>query len=115
MPVGCNIKFYISNRQRRIYTAHYPPNRATILIAAMLLPEMYAIAMYPNSAIPAAACFIWALVSIIRNKHWAAILLMCIAPLFRLDVVIAYPAIFPLLIFVGRSGRRALLYPRFIA
>lgn len=72
----------------------------------MLLPEMYAIAMYPNSAIPAAACFIWALVSIIRNKHWAAILLMCIAPLFRLDVVIAYPAIFPLLIFVGRSWKK---------
>lgn len=82
-------------------------SRAKILIAAMFLPEMYAIAMYPNSAIPAAACFIWALYGIIKNRHWAAILLMCIAPLFRVDVVIVYPVILPLLIFQGKTWKKA--------
>ena len=83
--------------------------RINILIAAMLLPEMYAIAMYPNSAIPAPACFIWALKFIIYRKHWPAILLMCIAPLFRVDVVIVYPVILPLFIYYGHSAKKSVL------
>ena len=85
-------------------------SRTKILIAAILLPEMYAIAMYPNSAILAATCFIWAFINIIKNRHWAAILLMCIAPLFRIDVVIVYPAILPLLLLVGKTWKKSIIF-----
>ena len=78
--------------------------RLKILIAAILLPEMYAIAMYPNSAIPAAACFIWAFICLIQRNYLVAAFLMCLAPLFRVDVVTVYPAIFPLFIHQGKTS-----------
>ncbi len=84
--------------------------RVVILFAAMMLPEIYAIAMYPNSAIPAAALFIWAFICIYYHKHVIAATLLCIAPLFRVDVVIVYPAIFPLLIFMGKPLRKSIIY-----
>ena len=83
-------------------------SKTMILIAAMLLPEMYAIAMYANTAIPAAACFIWALVLTSKERYWQAGLLLCLAVLFRLDVVTAYPAVLPLLLFDGKSWKRAI-------
>lgn len=79
------------------------------LLAAMLLPEMYAIAMYSNTAIPAAACFIWAMVIITKKRYWLAGLLMSIAVLFRLDVVIVFPTLLPLFLFEGKSWKQALL------
>lgn len=79
-----------------------------ILIAAMLLPEMYAIAMYANTAIPAAACFVWAMILLSKERFWLTGLLLCLAVLFRIDVVTAYPAILPLLIFDGKSWKRAI-------
>ncbi len=75
----------------------------TVLIAAMLLPEMYAIAMYPNTAIPAAACFVWALVFLTRKRFLLTGLLLCLAVLFRLDIVIVFPVILPLLWYEGKS------------
>lgn len=83
--------------------------RIKILIAAMLLPEMYAIAMYPNSAIPAAACFIWAMICLIKERYWVAGLLMCVAPLFRAECIIVYPAILPLFLFEGKSLKKSLI------
>lgn len=83
--------------------------RFKALVAAILLPEMYAIAMYPNSAIFAAACFVWALVAINRNRYVLAALLMCAAPLFRADVFIVFPAIFPLFIFLGKGLKKSIL------
>ena len=80
--------------------------KTLILIAAMLLPEMYAIAMYPNTAIPAVACFIWALIFLSRERYWLTGLLLCVAVLFRLDVVIVFPAIFPLLLFEGKPFKQ---------
>jgi hypothetical protein len=77
--------------------------RVRILIAAMLLPEMYAIAMYPNTAIPAAACFIWALMLTANGKHWQSVILLCIGTWFRLDIVSVYPVILPLLYFERKS------------
>lgn len=82
--------------------------KTLILVAAMLLPEMYAIAMYANTAIPAVACFIWALIMLSRGRYWLAGMLLCVAVLFRLDVVIVFPAIFPLLIFEGKSLKKAI-------
>ena len=84
-------------------------SKTKILVAAMLLPEMYAIAMYPNTAIPSVACFIWALVLMTRKRYCLTALLMCIAVLFRLDIVIVFPAILPLLIFEGKSLVKSLL------
>ncbi|MBO7045366.1 MAG: hypothetical protein J6W38_03315, partial [Prevotella sp.] len=62
-------------------------SRTRLLIAAMLLPEMYAIAMYSNSAIPAAALMIWALILTLKQKHWQSVLLLCLATWFRIDIV----------------------------
>lgn len=82
-------------------------SKTRILIAAMLLPEMYAIAMYPNTAIPAAACFVWALVFLTKKRYWQAAVLMCIAVLFRLDIVMVFPVILPLLWYEGKTFLRS--------
>ena len=84
--------------------------RIRILLAAMMLPEIYAIAMYPNSAIPAAALFVWALICICHRRYLVATILMCIAPLFRVDVVIVYPAIFPLFMHEGKTFGKSIIY-----
>lgn len=73
------------------------------LFAAMLLPEMYAILMYANTAIFAAACFIWALILITKERWWQALLLLCIGAWFRIDIVSVYPVVLPLLYFEGKS------------
>ena len=84
--------------------------RIRILLAAMMLPEIYAIAMYPNSAIPAAALFVWALICICHRRYLVAAILMCIAPLFRVDVVTVYPAIFPLFMHEGKTFGKSIIY-----
>lgn len=81
-------------------------SKTTVLLAAMLLPEMYAIAMYPNTAIPAAACFVWALILITRERYLFASCLLIVSVLFRLDIVIAFPAIIPLLVYERKSFRQ---------
>ena len=82
-------------------------SRTKLLIAAMLLPEMYAVAMYSNSAIPAAALMIWALLLTGRGLHWQSLALLCIAVWFRIDIVIIYPVILPLLYFGGMTFKRS--------
>lgn len=84
-------------------------NKYEILFAAFLLPEVYAIAMYANSAIPAAALLAIALNLILKGRNIPALILMGIAPLFRLDVVAVYPAIFPLFIFKGYGWKKSLV------
>lgn len=68
-----------------------------VLLALFFLPESYACAFYPNSTVPAFALFVWALYLICRGSWWGAMPLLCTAPLFRIDVVIVYPVLFPLL------------------
>lgn len=82
-------------------------SRTRLLVAAMLLPEMYAIAMYSNSAIPAAALMIWALILTFRQKHWQAVLLLCLATWFRIDIVTVYPVVLPLLYISGKSFKQS--------
>ncbi len=84
-------------------------SRILSLVAAILLPEMYAITMYPNSSIFAAAFFIWALICLCHHRYVIAGILMCIAVLFRVDVVAAYPVIFPLFIHEGKSLKNSIL------
>ena len=81
-------------------------SKSRVLFAAMLLPEMYAIAMYPNTAIPAVACFIWAMIQIVRERYWLSSFLLFLAVLFRLDIVVVFPAVLPLLMFEGKPLKR---------
>lgn len=83
-------------------------SKTLILIAAMLLPEVYAIAMYANTAIPAMVCFIWAMILLCKERYVLTGILMCVAVLFRLDVVIVLPTVLPLLIFEGKTWKRAI-------
>ena len=83
-------------------------SKSRILLAAMLLPEIYAIAMYPNTAIPAAACFVWAMLLIVKERYWLSCVLLIVAVLFRLDILAVFPAVLPLLIFDGKPLKRAL-------
>lgn len=79
-----------------------------LAFALLFLPESYACAMYPNTATPAFACFVWALYLVAGGRFVAGVLLMGLAPLFRIDVVIVYPVLLPLLLLVrgrGRAGR----------
>ena len=87
-----------------------PHNKLHLLLALALLPEMYAAGMYPNSAIPAAASFVWALCFIWNRKYIPGLLLMVIAPLFRVDVVIVYPALLPLFWLRGESFKKSFLF-----
>jgi len=105
--VLCSIAFLIGCVEFGRYITK--SNRVRALIAAMLLPEMYAIAMYSNSAIPAAALMIWALIFSTQEKHWLSLAMLCVAPWFRIDIVIVYPVIFPLLLFMGKSFKQSFL------
>ena len=87
---------------------YHPRNKLYLLLALVLLPEMYAVGMYPNSAIPAAALFVWALCCIWDERYIVGLLLMVIAPLFRVDVLIVYPALLPLLWLRGKSFKQSL-------
>jgi hypothetical protein len=84
-------------------------SKTVILVAAMLLPEMYAIAMYANTAIPSAALLTWAYMLIGRQRYWQSVLLLVIALLFRLDAIIVYPVILPLFFFEGKSFKQSII------
>ena len=83
-------------------------HRLLILLTLFFLPESYACAMYPNSSAPAMAFFIWALCLMLDGRYVWAVLLMCVAPLYRIDIVIVYPVIFVLLLFRGVPAGRSL-------
>lgn len=79
------------------------------LLSLFLIPETYACAYYPNTTTLAAALFVWGLL-FLKDRKWAfAGLLLCISPLFRIDVLIVYPTILPLLILQGEHWKRAFI------
>ena len=80
-----------------------------VLLSLFLIPESYACAYYPNSTTLAAALFVWGLLLLIRKKWTLAGLLLCLSPLFRVDVLIVYPTIFPLLLHQGYEWKRSIL------
>lgn len=84
-------------------------SKIAILVAAMLLPEMYAIAMYANTAIPSAALVVWACLLITRQRYWLSVVLLVVALLFRLDSIIVYPVILPLFYYEGKSLKQSLI------
>lgn len=84
-------------------------SKTKILLAAILLPEMYAIAMYANTAILSVACFVWALVLMSRERYWLSGVLLCISILFRLDIVIVFPVILALLYYEGKTIKQTVV------
>lgn len=83
-------------------------SRLLLLICAFLIPETAAIAMYPNTTVFAAALSIVGFYLLLRNNYLYVILL-CLAPLFRIDVLIIYPVVLSLFLFKGDSIKKSLL------
>lgn len=83
--------------------------KEVILLTLILLPESYALAMYPNSATLSGVLYMAGILTIVNKQFIPAVILLTLAPLFRLDVVIAYPIIPLLLRYNGMSWKRSLL------
>ncbi len=78
--------------------------RDIVLLAFFLLPETYAISTYPNTAIFADFLALVAFLLIIRGgSPFAYLTLLCIAPLFRIDIIIIYPVVFFLWMHAGEG------------
>lgn len=82
--------------------------RCILLMAWWLLPESFACGMYANSTVVAMPIFMSGIWLILRKKYLYATLLLCLAPLFRIDVVCVYPVVFPLMCFTGTHWRKCL-------
>ncbi len=82
-------------------------NKYAVLFAAFLLPEMYAIGMYANSAIFAAAIATTGFLCFATKKDIAGIILFCIAPTFRVDILLIYPVVFFILRWAGNDWEKA--------
>lgn len=101
--IYCTITFILSTLY--LFIASLFISKVTTLkwqysfILLFLLPESYAISYYPNTAIPASLFAIMAFYSLLHNtKHadWIALALLIVAPLFRVDILIVYPVVFPI-------------------
>lgn len=84
------ILFLLASLKLAHQLSHAP--KMQILLAAFLIPETVAIGMYPNTTVFAATLFTWSL-ALIESKSSLAVLLLCLAPLFRVDIVIVYPVL----------------------
>ncbi len=81
--------------------------REYALLALFLIPETYACAYYPNSSTLAAVLFVWGLIFFRKGKWILAGILLCVAPLLRVDVVIVYPVLLPLLLLQGYDWKKS--------
>lgn len=82
--------------------------KTLVLFALILLPETYAVSTYPNSSSFSYALALWAFLLILREAPlWKPILIMCVATIFRIDIIIIYPVIFLLFIHRGESVKRS--------
>lgn len=82
-------------------------SRALAILALWLIPESYALAMYPNSTAPAMLCVTAGMLCALHRRSVACALLLCVAVLLRLDVVLVYPVLPLLLMHAGMAPRRA--------
>lgn len=64
------------------------------LLTLVFFPESYAIAMYPNTSIFALAFFLPAMNMILNGRNVVPLILMCVAPLMRVEIIVVYPVIF---------------------
>lgn len=75
--------------------------RVIALLALALIPESYALAMYPNSMSIAAMLYMAGVLLFMNRKLWPALVVLTAAPLFRLDILVAYPFI---IFLMNRAG-----------
>lgn len=75
--------------------------RLLILFSLFLIPETMAIAMYPNTAIPAFLPAVAGLDALLRRRDAVGVILLLLAPFFRVDVLMIYPVVF--FIFLRRN------------
>ena len=83
-------------------------SRSIILLSWWLMPESYACGMYGNTAVlamPAAMAGFW---FILQRKYIIATAFLCLASLFRVDVVCIYPVVLPLMLFIGLKWQKSL-------
>ncbi len=86
------------------------PERKWLLpVALWLIPESYALATYPNSTSIAGLCFVAAMVFVASRHRIPALILLVVAPMFRLDVVMIYPTLPFVLVLSGYTWRNALI------
>ena len=84
-------------------------SKTLILCALILLPETYAVSTYPNTSSFSYALMLWAFLLIMREAPlWQPLIIMCIATIFRIDIIIIYPVIFLLFIHRGTSLKRSI-------
>lgn len=79
------------------------------LLTLVFFPESYAIAMYPNTSIFALAFFLVAMNLIIEGRNLLPLVLMCIAPLMREEIIAVYPVILFLFLWRKDSFKRSIL------
>lgn len=79
--------------------------RELLLLAVVFLPPAYAIGMYPNSAVFAAAAFTCGITMLVERKMRAALIWLCLAPLCRIRVLFLYPMLPFLFWWMGDRGK----------
>lgn len=84
-------------------------NPVMLLIALYLFPEAAALAFYPNSAVFVLVFFVGGLLLTLYKRVWAACVLFCVAPLFRLDILYMYPLIVLLNVYVFGLNKKSIL------
>lgn len=85
-------------------------SKTLVLCALILLPETYAVSTYPNSSSFSYALALWAFLLIMKEApFWQPLVIMCIATIFRIDIIIIYPVIFLLFIHRGTSVKRSIV------
>lgn len=80
-----------------------------VLLTLVFFPESYAIAMYPNTSIFALAFFLYAMNMILKGRNILPLVLMCIAPLMREEIIAVYPVIILLFLYRKDSLKRSVL------
>lgn len=80
-----------------------------VLLTLVFFPESYAIAMYPNTSIFALAFFLYAMNMILKGRNILPLVLMCIAPLMREEIIAVYPVIILLFLYRKDSFKRSVL------
>ena len=86
-----------------------------LVLSLVLIPESYALAMYPNSTVFCACFFTGGLCQLQNRRILPAFILLILAPFFRLDVLMLYPVIPFLLVFEGMSIRISVLLSALLA
>lgn len=90
-------------------------SRSVALFAWVLMPESYACGMYANSGVLAVMAATGGMWLLWRKKYIWATVVLCVAPLLRLDVVCIYPVVFPMLWLQGMGWKKSAVWSALLA